>query len=389
MIHLVYYKYNIVILVNEQYTKFMNLSAKSKHLIPYLLGLFIIVVPFLTVSFGKSPFEFPKFILSLVVAQILTLILLFENISFTKNKLIILIMLFILANFAAGMLGLDPRVSLLGGEYRFQGLLLLISGAIFALSSNLLTSKKVIYKSIIISSLAISLITIFQFIMLKTGQAIPNYNGRVVATLGNPNFIGAYLVMALPFVLTLNLKNKLITLFLTTLLLISILLSFSLSSNLAVLIILTIFVFHTFWKHNKKILAGFVILLIGIVLLILSLGSSFYRYSQWDNRLLIWNAGIKSIINKPLLGVGQENFELIFPKDMHYKVDNAHNVFLETAVSSGIIGLSLYLGILYLKFKNTKLNEKLSMLGFIIAGFFNPLPIICITLFWIIVGLPD
>ena len=327
----------------------MNLSAKSKHLIPYLLGLFIIVVPFLTVSFGKSPFEFPKFILSLVVAQILTLILLFENISFTKNKLIILIMLFILANFAAGMLGLDPRVSLLGGEYRFQGLLLLISGAIFALSSNLLTSKKVIYKSIIISSLAISLITIFQFIMLKTGQAIPNY----------------------------------------TLLLISILLSFSLSSNLAVLIILTIFVFHTFWKHNKKILAGFVILLIGIVLLILSLGSSFYRYSQWDNRLLIWNAGIKSIINKPLLGVGQENFELIFPKDMHYKVDNAHNVFLETAVSSGIIGLSLYLGILYLKFKNTKLNEKLSMLGFIIAGFFNPLPIICITLFWIIVGLPD
>jgi O-antigen ligase len=114
--------------------------------------------------------------------------------------------------------------------------------------------------------------------------------------------------------------------------------------------------------------------------------SSIYRYSQWDNRFIIWNAGINSVIQKPILGVGQENFELIFPKNMHFRVDNAHNLFLETAVSSGLIGLFLYLLIICNSLKLAEFKIKLAIIAFLITGFFNPLNIVSIILFWILVG---
>lgn len=368
----------------------MNLNIKSKGFITYLICIFIIISPLVTISFSKSPYEIPKFIISLIVAQILAFLLIFQKLNLTKNKLQVIILLFVLVNFIADILGLDPRVSLLGGEYRFQGFLLLIAGFILALSSNALTNKTIIYKSIVFSSIALSLLALFQFIMLKTGQTIPSYNGRIVATLGNPNFVGAYLAMALPFILCLNLKNKLLKIFLIMLIIFSALASFSLSAILAISVILIIFTFKNFSKYGKKVqITSVATLIILILIIIFSFKNSIYRYSQWDNRFSIWNAGISSIIKKPLLGVGQENFELIFPREMHYKVDNAHNIFIEIAVSSGLMGLSVYIFIIYLSFKKADFEQKLALLAFLIAGFFNPLPIVCINLFWILIGLSN
>jgi O-antigen ligase len=366
----------------------MNINFKKAELISYILSVIVIISPFLFLQFGKSPFEFPKFIFSLIIAQCLAIILLFKNINITKNKLLLLISLFVLITFIADMLGFDPRTSLLGGEYRFQGLLLLLAGFIFALAASVLKNKLIIYRSIIISSLALSVITILQFLLLITKQPILNYNGRIVATLGNPNFIGAYLAMTLPFLLSWNLKNKFLKLLLIFIPVLAVLISCSLSAILATTIILTIFAFIKLWQHNKKnLFGGIVILIISVLVIILGLGKSIYRYSQWDNRFLIWDAGIKSVSNHPLLGIGQENFELIFPKNMHYKVDNAHNIFLETVVSSGSFGLLIFFTILFVKFKKRNFVENLSILGFLIAGLFNPLPIICLNLFWIIIGL--
>jgi O-antigen ligase len=366
----------------------MSLNINSKSIISLILCILIIVTPFITLSFGKSPFEFPKFIFTLIIAQILALLLIFKNFSLTKNKIILSISLFVLVNFVSNMLGLDPRVSLLGGEYRFQGFLLLISSFILVLSTSFKINKTLIYNSIILSSILLSALTVAQFLLLKNGYFLSSYNGRVIATLGNPNFIGAYVAMALPLVLTLNLKNTLLKLFFILLLIISVLISLSLSAILATTVILTIYVFNNLRKYGRgKQIIPAILLVILIALTIFSFKDSVYRYSQWDNRFIIWGQGIKSAINKPLLGVGQENFELIVPTEMFYKVDNAHNVFLETAVSSGLIGLFSFLAIIYQGLNKARYNEKLSILAFLIAGFFNPLPIICINVFWILIGL--
>lgn len=365
--------------------KFSVSIFKKINAISLLISLFIIVTPFLVYYYGKSPYEFPKFIFSLIIAQILAVVLLLQKTAIKKNRLILFITLFVLVSFVADMLGLDPRVSLIGSEFRFQGLLLLISGFIFALSTSTIINKNILQKAIIFSSLILSLITLYQFSMLKFGHFIPTYNGRVVATLGNPNFIGAYLAVALPFLLFLDLKNKILKILLSAIVIGSVFISGSLSAIFAVFVILIFFLLKV--TNQKKIKALFIFLLILTGLATFLLGkSSIYRYSQWDNRFIIWNAGINSVIQKPILGVGQENFELIFPKNMHFRVDNAHNLFLETAVSSGLIGLFLYLLIICNSLKLAEFKIKLAIIAFLITGFFNPLNIVSIILFWILVG---
>jgi O-antigen ligase len=360
---------------------------KKTNAISLILSLYIIISPFLVYYFGKSPYEFPKFVFSLIIVQILAVILLFQKTT-TKNRLMLLIAVFIFVNLIADILGLDPRVSLIGGEFRFQGLLLLLSGFIFALSINTSVNKIFIRNSIIISSLIISLITLLQFFTLKLGYSVPTYNGRIVATLGNPNFIGAYLAMTLPFLFFLDLKNRFIKFTLLIIVIGSIFISSSLSAVLATFIIFILYLFKIFKLHTKKIQLMLILSLTTLALLTFLLGKdSLHRYSQWDNRIIIWDAGINNVIKKPLLGVGQENFELIFPKNIHFRVDNAHNIFLETAVSSGLIGLILYLLIIIKVLKSADFKIKLSIIAFLIVGFFNPLSIICLNLFWILTGL--
>ena len=191
--------------------------------------------------------------------------------------------------------------------------------------------------------------------------------------------------MALPFLLFLDLKNKILKILLSAIVIGSVFISGSLSAIFAVFVILIFFLLKV--TNQKKIKALFIFLLILTGLATFLLGkSSIYRYSQWDNRFIIWNAGINSVIQKPILGVGQENFELIFPKNMHFRVDNAHNLFLETAVSSGLIGLFLYLLIICNSLKLAEFKIKLAIIAFLITGFFNPLNIVSIILFWILVG---
>lgn len=111
------------------------------------------------------------------------------------------------------------------------------------------------------------------------------------------------------------------------------------------------------------------------------------RKSIWDNRSLIWSEGLKAISKRPILGYGQENFELVFPKERHMKVDNAHNIFLETAVSSGIIGLLLFITIIMVAFKKANFTIKMSLLAFLIVSQLNPLSIVEIALFWFLLGM--
>jgi len=72
-----------------------------------------------------------------------------------------------------------------------------------------------------------------------------------------------------------------------------------------------------------------------------------------DARLLTWQIGFKSWQEKFLLGWGQENFNIAYNEHFSPKLpqtgdvwyDRVHNVVLDTAVTSGILGLLSYLSI--------------------------------------------
>jgi O-antigen ligase/Flp pilus assembly protein TadD len=72
-------------------------------------------------------------------------------------------------------------------------------------------------------------------------------------------------------------------------------------------------------------------------------------------RLMAWKASTHAILDRPLLGWGPENFknafDLHFPGEIYHSLlgevweDRAHNLVMDVGVTTGMVGLALYLGL--------------------------------------------
>lgn len=359
--------------------------SRYEKIISYVFFTTIIVSPFLVLNGINNPYEFPKFIFIVLVSQLLAITFLFYKTEIKFDLITKIVFLFIGVLFLANLNGLDFRTSLLGNPWRHQGLLLYLSCLILFLSAKNIYDKKYIELSIQISGILLGLITILEFISINNGINFPTYNGRVVATMGNPNFLGGYLALALIFILFQEFKNKYLKPTWIFIISISIFITQSKSALIALVIALISYsIFKLKIKNYLKFIISF--LIIGLFIAFLNQSNLFQRESVWDTRTLIWEKGIDKISINPILGVGQDNFELVFPKELNFTVDNAHNIFLETIISSGFIGLILFLSILIVGFKNKEFKYKLFLITFLTISFFNPLFISGIVIFWIILG---
>jgi len=76
-----------------------------------------------------------------------------------------------------------------------------------------------------------------------------------------------------------------------------------------------------------------------------------------QNRLLTWNSAFQGFKEKPFVGYGYENFYQVFDKYFNAKIyrhagsvvwfDRAHNMVFDRLITGGLIGLFLYLSILF------------------------------------------
>ncbi len=80
-----------------------------------------------------------------------------------------------------------------------------------------------------------------------------------------------------------------------------------------------------------------------------------------QTRLWTWGSSFAAIMEKPVLGWGPENFPLAFDKyynARHFGIeswfDRAHNVFLDYAVSGGLVLLASYIAIFFLIFRKAR-----------------------------------
>ena len=62
-----------------------------------------------------------------------------------------------------------------------------------------------------------------------------------------------------------------------------------------------------------------------------------------SGRGLIWKYGIKFILKKPIFGYGPDNLEAEYLSEKIYQ-DRPHNLIIQLATTSGIVGLLLYVG---------------------------------------------
>lgn len=386
----------------------MRLSSTEITLLslPFLL-------PFVYIPFLWNPYEFSKFLVLVISVQILVIIFAIKYLKqkkrssfFSFDLLSITILLFLAVTLLSDVFGLDPKVSLLGGMYRHQGFITQLLGIFyfFLLREYLsISDKKQVLNNVQkfagVSAFILSGVAIWHAISFNIFHdiSVPTYQGRIVATMGNPNFLGGYLAMLLPLVVFSKrshldqgetLTRGALRWVLAGILLVTILLSGSRGAILSAGVIMLIYL--------KKYTSFIQVILYIFMILLAIYYNDTYHYSDklfetrkssiWDNRVLIWTEGVKAVMKRPILGYGQENFELVFPKERIMKVDNAHNIFLEVAVSSGIVGLVLFLTIISIALRRAFWPVKLSLLTFLIIAQFNPLSIAQIALFWFLLG---
>lgn len=367
----------------------------------FFLLLFLPLIFFIPVF---NPYEYPKFLFFVITIQVLLLFNIFRSLIYRKYPFKIdfssgLLIGFAIVVLASDIFGLDFKTSILGSDFRRQGFLTLETSILFFLlikSSKNFKDYFLYKKAILIGVFFVSMFAVYQIISfyLFKDLSIPRYNGRIVGTLGNPNFLGGYLAIALPFLFEIknsSVKNYILKLIFIAIVIVVIMFSFSRSAIIASLIILIIYFVKSFL--NKERFFGALIIISATIFFLVSRQDQVFfnlnklrQISVWDNQLIIWNEGIKAVINRPILGYGQENLELVYPPKRFQKVDNAHNIFLEIAVSSGLTGLLAFLAIIFYFFRKSNSTIKISLVAFLIVAQFNPLSIAEIAFFWFLLA---
>ncbi|MBI2017745.1 O-antigen ligase family protein [Candidatus Daviesbacteria bacterium] len=396
----------------------MNLSS-----IRLLFLSLLFAQPLLFSPFSLLSFELPK-VLFLYLFSAIAFFIVILNFKIKQLKLVHYLFLSLLGwILISGLIGLNFSESFFGSYFRMQGFLsYLCYGLLFLISSKVFENSHFKLQAcwaILISSTFVASLALIQFVSLwffnYNLQLL--YSGRVISTFGQANFLGAYLVLSLPFgwFLFKHLKHhwlgKIVGIALIVILL-GVISTFSRSAYLALAVLGLIWGFY----HYRLFLGVITVLVVVFGVLGHLFPNLVYQewlrfqvdtVSKWsaENRSQIAQKSLQLISQKPLTGYGIENFSLAFsqvitPDDLGLKdivVDSSHNLFLDLTVNLGAIGLVLFLTILIMSiFKGLKGNPenqdfvKIALcviIAFVIIHQFSPVSSVPYTLFWISLGI--
>ncbi len=266
---------------------------------------------------------------------------------------------------AATLLAANVPQSLFGSLDRSQGALTLLSYLIICF----LTAQQKqstgqawrLLKGLIIGGGALTAVGLLQLAGLLDFGLVTDARSAVYATLGRSNFVAAYLVMILPLTLTWLLQTadrqkKGILLFLWVMQLILLLATQARSAWIATAVSLSIFAL--LWRGQNISRFKCRLLWIFFMSLLVLVGFVIFWSGSHDQgsgaaRRVIWQGTLELAAARPLTGYGPDSLSLIFPsvfppelvyyQGREFYVDRAHNLFLDWAVTTGVVGLALYL----------------------------------------------
>ena len=252
-----------------------------------------------------------------------------------------------------------------------------------------------------------------------------------VATMGNRNFLGSYLVITLPVSFYLAFYEKKVLnygIFFACAMALAI--SQARGPWLGAMLSFFLWIILSFKRHRLKRRDFIVILLIlgGLFVFLLILrryiplpfferflsifkdmraffDRGFDATSAGSHRVFVWGKSLDIIKRYPIVGVGIENMQIAMRR-FHYddvvqeigryiNYDKAHNEYLNIAVSAGIPALIFYLNFLFqalrkgLKKMHHPQDEMLfiCIIGYLIQAFFNISVPNVAYMFWLFLGL--
>lgn len=332
------------------------LTNRYYSVIHLLVFVWFVFLPLVFWPRAVIPYEIPRVwfvqISSLVLFSFVTLTS--KKSSFSKNLLPIVLFLGWLTFTSVN--GADFYKSLVGNYYRRDGLLTMYCLLLLGLSlSRFSISTKKLSGGIFTGSILVSLFATVEFIF---GNFLGYSSGgwgdsSVGATFGQPNFLAGYLAVTMPFGLYLlsQSKKRVVRLIVVLSLILiggGVLVTNSLGGLLAVGLGLIL------WLGKKLPRLGKFVL--GMCLVVTTLLCGFYYYQTLttdvypDSRLRLVRQLSTAVSYRPITGWGVANVDYAFesnswPINFQHDiyVDKAHSQVLEVLVTSGVIGLVLYL----------------------------------------------
>lgn len=365
-------------------------------LFPFITGkvfYFRIIIEILFVIYVLFVYQYPKYLPK-------------------KNALNLVLIVFTIILVITSFTGIDFNLSFWGDIERMEGAFTFLHlAAYFFIISSVFKTKED-WENLFYIFLGFSLCICFYGVGQKIGikgVVLPNEE-RIPSTLGNAAYLAAYSLFGISIILILLFKSqdwfkKIIYLFAFFLHLAILFFTGTRGAYLGLICgILLALVLYIILSPSKKVKQIFFIflmisLIIGVILFknrdkeIFSKNHYLYRLTHisfaeatWNTRLISWKAGWKGFQERPFGGVGSGNYAYFFDKyfdplfytftESQTYFDHAHNMIIDIAVTTGMFGLIMYIGIfvvlisyLILDFRAKKidLNEFIILLSLLAA----------------------
>lgn len=327
------------------------------------------------------------------------------------HRLLLPLFLFFLSQLVSTFFSVDPYTSIFGYYSRLNGGLLSLLAYIilFIILSVYITPKfrEKIISYTLFSGLLVALYGILQHFGIDKSQWVQDVQTRVFSTLGQPNWLAAYLCILLPLSIHRSLKNakkshSVFWFLVSSLLFLCLLFTKSKSGLVAAAISLSIYFIYIFFTH-KKLLIYLSIYLIIFLSLSLTISNPIKDLvfppknpppttqtdtlnitPSQDIRRIVWQGSIDLWKRFPLFGTGPETFAYTYywtrpaahnlTSEWDFLYNKAHNEYLHYLATTGIFGLATYLFLIayflyFLRKKPALLAAFISILITNFAGF--------------------
>ena len=391
--------------------KHSTLSFLMKRIIDISLFFLFVCIPLVINPFATDFWYKPKIesvyalVIIILIAVIIRHLFLNAPLRFKYIHLTIPLLAYAASAVISTVFSIAPKLSLYGDVMREESMFAILSYvALTFIFSQLVESKKqchALIKGLIFSSIIISLnaiINYFGYFPIKHLEPIGIRGPGVGSFIGNANFLGKYLVLALPLsgAYYLTVKTKVEKVFLSASVLIylyALLLTFTRASWVGCMVGFVIFFIltkRTILRKNRKWIP--VSMLLVLVIVVIStftllpenkqnltdiLKERIYAVLDFKEgkgvatRLFVWKKSIGIIQERPLIGYGpdahvkaMEKFNLDYclkfndwvqieeggKKIIRFNnwtlLDRAHNNYLDIAIGQGLIGLAAYISII-------------------------------------------
>lgn len=390
---------NLESAVSDRRGESMKISPIHSFIQSSFYALFF-VTPLLLWPFTSEVFEFNKMVFVYAITVIIAGAWAIRSIQEKKFEIVrtpldFPILLFLISQVASTLFSIDRHTSLWGYYSRFHGglvstlcYIVLFYALVTHFSGHTKTIKKLIFWVLATAALT-AVYAVLERMGIDKNVWVQDVQNRVFSTLGQPNWLSAYLVAILPISLftlinSKDLKSRLTHAFLSGLFLLAILFTRSQSGISATVVVLAAFVLIAIIQKKKtKLLPGLAVLFLLVIifkwstisrtLTYLNYTNPFYSNAQTiienDNktrlggsnsmaiRRVVWQGALELGKKYPFFGTGVETFGYSYywvrpsahnlTSESDFLYNKAHNEYLNFLATTGFFGLGAYLFLIF------------------------------------------